>query len=300
MHSNAFCAGGATLGDGRIVVTGGNKAVKKNGATAAEGEKPYENFNGGRALRFLSAGGGSWSESKKVQLNKERWYASLEPLETGHVMITGGMRGESNSEGRGGRFDLLLLSSDLLFCTNSFHKDGGYVPTKNSNEPTYEFYPPKNDGGARYMDLLDRSVPLSLYPLTFLMSSGEMFVQANKEAILWNYKKQSEKKLPSTSVPRVYPASGGSVLLPLIPDQDGNYEETVLVCGGMEGMKKSDWGNEGGVGTSISQRPASKNCEQISPLAKNPKWEQVDSLDEGRSMGQCEYRCSQGTPNRRL
>lgn len=73
-------------------------------------------------------------------------------------------------------------------------------------------------------------------------------------------------------------------LLPLTPEND--YKETVLFCGGMELEDMTQWGNEAGVNTSITSTDASKNCEQISPLDKHAKWQQMDSLPSGRSMGQ--------------
>jgi Domain of unknown function (DUF1929)/Glyoxal oxidase N-terminus len=159
-----------------------------------------------------------------------------------------------------------------------------YVPSQQSNEPSYEFYPKKGNGASRYMDLLSRTVPLSLYPVTFLMSSGELFVQANKQAILWNYQSQTENRLPNVNgPPKVYPSSAGSVLLPL--DPSNNYLETVLFCGGISLGAGSAWGNEGGPATSLTDKSASNYCEQIQPLG-NKQWTQVDSVPTGRSMGQ--------------
>ncbi|PWZ00931.1 Glyoxaloxidase 2 [Testicularia cyperi] len=256
VRSNTFCAGGMSLGDGRWLVTGGNKATTTGGATAKQGQG-YGSYNGGKALRFLSPCDNqscNWDDRSSNQLNTERWYPTVEPLADGHNIILGGMF------------------------------NGGFVPSKYSNNPTYEFYPPKGDGGSRNMPILSRTVPLSLYPIAYLMSSGEVFVQANREAILWNYKSQSERRLPNIpGAPRVYPASGGSALLPLTPAN--NYRETILFCGGMSLGKASNWGNEGGPGVSVSQRPASTSCEQISPLA-GANWEAVDDLPQGRSMGQ--------------
>ena len=44
------------------------------------------------------------------------------------------------------------------------------MSTKVQNNPTYEFYPKK--GGAVNMKFLDETVPLNLFPLTWLMPSG--------------------------------------------------------------------------------------------------------------------------------
>ncbi|WFD36359.1 (methyl)glyoxal oxidase [Malassezia cuniculi] len=258
VRSNTFCAGGMTLGDGRWLVTGGNKAVTRGGGDATPGSGPYHTYNGGRALRFLNPctdQSCQWVDEESNQMNRERWYPTVEPLRDGSVAILGGMR------------------------------DGGYVPSKNSNEASYEFYPPKGNGEARYMPILDRTVPLSLFPHTFLMSNNELFVQAGREAVLWNYQKQSETRLANIPhAPRVYPANGGAALLPLTPEN--NYKETVLFCGGTSLGNSKNWGNEGGPAVMVTQHPATNNCDQISPLDSNPQWESVDDLPKGRSMGQ--------------
>lgn len=258
LMTNPFCAGGMTLGDGRWLVVGGNKAVGAGGVSASQNKSPYYNRNGGKALRFLSPCSGSscaWEDTDRNGLLKERWYATLEPMKDGHVMILGGMR------------------------------DGGFVPTAGSNEPSYEFYP--NAGGVYQLNILKRTVPLSLYPITYLLSSGEVFIQANKQAILWNTDTLKETRLPNINgPPRVYPASGGSALLPLTPAN--NYRETILFCGGSSLGSGANWGNEGGPKVMVTQRPASTSCTQISPLTSKT-WNDVDDLPEGRSMGQCKY-----------
>ncbi|WFD30317.1 (methyl)glyoxal oxidase [Malassezia sp. CBS 17886] len=258
VRTNTFCAGGASLGDGRYIVTGGNKAVGPAGVDAKPGADPYDSYNGGRALRFLSPckdESCDWQDKSSTQLNKERWYPTVEPLADGHVVILGGMR------------------------------DGGYVPSHSTNEPSYEFYPPKGNGESRHMDFLDRTVPLSLYPHTFLLSNGELFMQAARETILWNYKKRSETRLPNIpSAPRVYPANGGAVLLPLTPKN--NYEETVLFCAGTSLGNLNNWGDEGGPAVMVTEHRATQSCDQIKPLSNNPSWETVDDVPQPRSMGQ--------------
>lgn len=256
VRSNTFCAGGMVMGDGRWLVTGGNKATTTNGATAPQGEG-YGAYNGGKSLRFLRPCDDkscSWNDRASNRLDTERWYPTVELLGDGSNIIIGGMR------------------------------NGGFVPTQPTNNPTYEFYPPRGGGTSRYMPILERSVPLSLFPIAYAMSSGEVFVQANRDVILWNLFDKTEQKLPTMpGAPRVYPASGGSAMLPLTPDND--YKETILFCGGMNLGKTSNWGDEGGPYIPLSQRPASTSCEQISPLA-GASWHKVDDLPEGRSMGQ--------------
>lgn len=255
MKTNPFCAGGMTLGDGSWLVVGGNKAVGPGGVTAKQNKSPYYDRNGGQAMRFLQPCSGSqcvWDDSDRKGLMKERWYATMEPMRDGHVMISGGMR------------------------------DGGFVPSQGSNEPSYEFYP--STGQTYKMDFLSRTVPLSLYPFTYLLSDNRVFMQANREAILWNTDTLKETKLPNIpNVPRVYPASGGNAMLPLTPAN--NYRETILFCGGMSLGSGKNWGNEGGPKVMVTERPASTSCTQISPLV-DAKWHDQDDLPEGRSMGQ--------------
>ncbi|UZJ57508.1 hypothetical protein CBS101457_006828 [Exobasidium rhododendri] len=254
IRSNTFCAGGGMLGDGRWVVLGGNKAVGTGGLTDKANTNPYYDYDGGKALRFLSPCSGSscqWSDSSSNKMLKERWYSYVEPMQDGHVMMLGGMR------------------------------DGGFVPSASSNEPTYEFYP--STGSVYSMDLLSRSVPLSLYPITYLMSDSRVFVQANLQAILWNTTTQKETKLSNIpAAPRVYPASGGNAMLPMVPSN--NYQQTILFCGGMSLGSAAGWGNEAGPAVSVTERPASTNCAQITPLVSSA-WTNVDPLPEGRSMG---------------
>jgi hypothetical protein len=255
LMTNPFCAGGMTLGDGRWLVVGGNKAVGPGGVTAKQNKSPYYDRNGGKSIRFLSPCSGDscqWTDQDRNGLLKERWYATLEPMRDGHVMILGGMR------------------------------DGGFVPSQASNEPSYEFYP--NVGGVYQLDILRRTVPLSLYPISFLMSNNQVFIQANKQAILWNTDTLKETRLPNINgPPRVYPASGGSAMLPLTPAN--NYKETILFCGGQSLGTGKAWGNEGGPAVMVTQKPASTSCTQISPLV-DPVWRDQDPLPEGRSMGQ--------------
>lgn len=255
MKTNPFCAGGMTLGDGRWLVVGGNKAVGPGGVTASQNKSPYYDRNGGQAMRFLSPCSGSdcvWDDNDRKGLMKERWYATMEPMRDGHVMIAGGMR------------------------------DGGFVPSQGSNEPSYEFYP--STGSTYKMDFLGRTVPLSLYPFTYLLSDNRVFMQANRQAILWNTDTLQETKLPNIPVaPRVYPSSGGNAMLPLTPAN--NYKETILFCGGISLGSGSNWGNEGGPRVMVTQRPASTSCTQITPLG-DAQWRDQDPLPEGRSMGQ--------------
>lgn len=93
INSNTFCAGGAMLGDGRVLATGGNQAVGSGGDAVKDGTGPYKDYDGGRVLRTLKPGSGANWVELSTQLDKERWYPTVEPLKDGYVIIIGGMRG---------------------------------------------------------------------------------------------------------------------------------------------------------------------------------------------------------------
>jgi hypothetical protein len=75
--------------------------------------------------------------------------------------------------------------------------NGGYVSTQIQNNPTYEFYPKK--GEEVYMDFLNYTVPVNLFPLTWLMPSGKLFLQAGYRTILWDLDAQEETELPDNT-----------------------------------------------------------------------------------------------------
>lgn len=51
-----------------------------------------------------------------------------------------------------------------------------YVSTFVQNNPTYEFYP-KTDNQSHYMDFLNYTVPVNLFPLTWLMPGGKLYIR---------------------------------------------------------------------------------------------------------------------------
>jgi hypothetical protein len=255
IRSNTFCAGGGMLGDGRWLVTGGNKAVGTAGVTDKANTSPYYDYSGGKSLRFLSPCSGNrchWVYTASNRLLIERWYPWVEPMRDGHAMILGGMR------------------------------NGGFVPSASDNQPSYEFYP--STGKTYDMPVLSAGLPLNLYPITYLMSDNRVFVAANKKAILWNTDTLAQTNLNKIPVtPRNYPAGGGSTLLHMTPSN--NYQQTIIFCGGTSLGSKANWGNEAGPTVMLTQKPAERNCATITPLS-SPVWHGTDDLPQGRTMGQ--------------
>lgn len=106
---------------------------------------------------------------------------------------------------------------------------GGYVNADFQDNPTYEFFPPRGDPITS--NILSTTLPVNLYPLTWLLPSGLLLVQSNWATVLLNHTSQEET--PLDDIPdavRVYPASAGVAMLPLTPAN--NYTATILFCGG--------------------------------------------------------------------
>ena len=76
---------------------------------------------------------------------------------------------------------------------------------------------------------------------------------------------------------RVYPASAGTAMLPLTPQN--NWTATILFCGGSN-IATNKWVTN----WNIAAHTASASCVRISPDV-SPNYEEDDSLAQGRSMG---------------
>ncbi|KAG5641947.1 hypothetical protein DXG03_003936 [Asterophora parasitica] len=164
-----------------------------------------------------------------------------------------------------------LVSHDLGGCRN-----GGYVNDAWQDNPTYEFFPPK--GNPVTSLILQRTLPANLYPLTWLLPSGKILLQSNWQTSLLDYRKKSET--PLDDIPdavRTYPASAGTVMLPLTPQN--NWTATILFCGGSDVQPKR-WLDPKWI---IPTYPASASCVKITPDVSK-SYVQDDPLPEGRTM----------------
>jgi len=248
--TNAFCAGGNVLGNGTWMNVGGNLGVTYGGLDAQDqtGAAPYFNPDGGKSVRLLNPCDDSscnWFDAAAVMTTR-RWYPTLETLEDGTMIIIGG----------------------CLF--------GGYVNDAKQTNPTYEFFPSKGDPIGS--PILDRTLPTNLYPLTWLLPSGNLLIQSNWETVLLDYKQNREYPLDNiTDAVRTYPASAGTVMLPLTPSN--NWTATVLFCGGLN-LQSDQWV----VTNNIAALDASASCVKITPDISS-SYVQDDPLPEGRTMG---------------
>jgi hypothetical protein len=117
--------------------------------------------------------------------------------------------------------------------------------------------------------LLVETLPNNLYPIVHLLPDKNLFILASTKAVILSTTSwKIIKRLPDIpGPPRNYPLTGGSVLLPLVPEN--NYQAEILVCGGA---------------TEFSNKAKGvASCGRISPLAENPKWEMED-MPYGRVM----------------
>ena len=101
VKTNTFCAGGASLGDGRWINVGGNVGVTSGGASGGGansnppyyGGAPYYDYDGGFGVRLLTPcddNSCQWVDNRANYLNSRRWYPTVEPLDDGSVIIIGG------------------------------------------------------------------------------------------------------------------------------------------------------------------------------------------------------------------
>ena len=287
IYSNAFCASGMHLPNGSFTTFGGNGAIGPGGnlgsvpydnGASAKFDATYQDYDGTRAIRIVNpctganselvakAECGWWEDANVLQMQKSRWYSTAEPLADGTITLIGGFV-------NGGYINRNYPNTDPAL-------EGGAA------EPTVEFYPTRGD--AKVMQFMIDTSGLNSYAHAFMMPSGNMFVQANVSAMIWNPDTFEENRLPDVpgGVIRVYPASGGVAMLPLTPEN--NYNPTLLFCGGSD-MPEYDWGNYSWPFVDTWLVPASKDCQRITPEpldGSSPTWQQDDDLLESRTMGQ--------------
>lgn len=257
IRTNSFCAGGTVLGDGTWLNVGGNQAVIAGGVSAGEGNadaqsgnNQYKDADGRNAVRTLvpsNDGKAEWVDDQANYMPHERWYPTLETLEDGSAIIFGG-------------------------CQN-----GGYVNDPGQDNPTYEYFPKR--GGLTELNILKRTVPVNLFPLVWLLPSGNIFIQSGWEAVIFDYKNNVE--YPIANIPdavRVYPASAATAALPMTPGN--NWTSSILFCGGTN-LQNDQWTPPT---RKIVEVPTERSCVKIQPDV-DVQWYPDDFLDAGRSMG---------------
>lgn len=158
--------------------------------------------SGSRRIRYFKPcenGRCDWKQSKRSLFGK-RWYASNQILpENDRVIVVGGRR---------------AFGYEL-------------VPKLSSRDKSFDlpFLQKTDDRNARGNNL---------YSFLHLSSDGNLFIFANRDSVLFDYRHnrvvKTFPKIPGDGS-RNYPSSGSSVILPL--DHTNNFQKVeVMVCGG--------------------------------------------------------------------
>jgi hypothetical protein len=175
--TNVFCASGMHLPNGSYATFGGNGAVGPGGnigsvlnAGGGSGayDATYQDYDGSTAIRILNPCTDSddftstncqWFDDPSVlAMQKQRWYSAAEALANGTIVLIGGFV-------NGGYINRNYPNVDPTY-------EGGAA------EPTYEFYP-SNGVTPQIMQFMIKTSGLNSYAHTYLLASGNMFVQAN-------------------------------------------------------------------------------------------------------------------------
>lgn len=256
MHSNSFCAGGSFLSNGSFINLGGNPVVgDKTGAT------DFGDVNGLQAVRLFhpdlcdeeGRGCDIVEAPHKLRLASPRWYNTVLRLDDGSAMILGGST------------------------------RGGWINNATTNNPTIEYFPPKNIHGFNGVPIpslfLAETLNSNLFPIAFLLSDGRVFVAANQDAMIYDWKAHTERRLPKipNGVRVTYPMTGTAVLLPL--SSTNNFASIVLICGGST-IDDTRAGYE-----IDSQEAASSQCVrmELSDAGIERGWE-VEQMPQARVM----------------
>ena len=256
MRSNSFCAGGSFLSNGSFINVGGNPVVVDNTGAADFGD-----LNGLQAIRLFhpdlcdanGKGCDILEAPHTLRLASPRWYNTVMRLDDGSAMIIGGSL------------------------------RGGWMNNATTNNPTFEFYPPKNIHGFNGLPIpsqfLADTLNSNLFPIAFLLTDGRIFIAANRDAMIYDWKSNVERRLPQlpNNVRVTYPMTATAMLLPL--SAQNQYLPAVLICGGSNVDDQRP-------GYEIdSQEQASAQCVRmdLSEEGIQRGWE-VDQMPEPRVM----------------
>jgi len=232
MRSNSFCAGGSFLSNGTLINVGGNPVIESRTSAADFGD-----FNGLQAIRLFQPCDlpnvndcEMYENHARIQMASPRWYNTVVRLSDGSAMIIGGS------------------------------KKGGWINNATVNNPTVEYYPPKSIAGSDgilHLSFLEQTLNSNLFAIAFVLPDGQVFMAANRDAIIYDWTSNRERYLPQipNGVRVTYPMTGTGLLLPLGPKN--NYTPEILLCGGstVDDRQPSS--------EISSQHPASAQCSRI-------------------------------------
>lgn len=233
MKSNSFCAGGTFLSNGTLINVGGNPVVSDNTSSADFGDA-----DGLQAVRLFHPcetedvdNCDIYENHARIRLASPRWYNTVLRISDGSAMVIGGS------------------------------KKGGWINNATVNNPTVEYYPPKNIAGSKglpvQLPFLVDTLYSNLFPIAFALPDGTVFIAANQDATIYDWQSNTERRLPQipNNVRVTYPMAGTGVLLPL--SASNNYTAEILLCGG-SAVDDTKPGYE-----ISSQDPAATQCSRM-------------------------------------
>ncbi|CUA73111.1 hypothetical protein RSOLAG22IIIB_10541 [Rhizoctonia solani] len=247
--TNSFCATGTWLSNGTLVNIGGNPRVDTANGTSSNGlqgrfkslavSRGHRGFTTTHILpgvRLFNPCADTsrcdiYENPQRIRLTSARWYPSSARLSDGSAIIYGGAYG------------------------------GSWTNSEAINNPTYEFYPPKNIHGHNGLRIpaqfLKDSLPHNMFPHVILLPDNRLFIAANDKSMVFNWETNTESRLPN--IPNgqrvAYPMSAPAALLPLT--WENNYRPEVVLFGGSQ---LSDTLKENQVS---SQSPTSNQVSRI-------------------------------------
>lgn len=255
VRSNSFCAGGTFLSNGSLINVGGNPVVvDKTGAA------DFGDVNGLQAVRIFEPCNlentktcDIYENPSRIRMASPRWYNTVLRTSDGSAMIIGGST------------------------------KGGWMNNATTNNPTIEFFPPKNIHGHNGLPIplkfLSDTLNSNLFPIAFILPDERVFIAANNDAMIYNWQTNTERRLPPipNGVRVTYPMTGTALLLPLTPAND--YTPEILICGGST-IDDTKPGYE-----LTSQEPASDQCARmvLTEAGIQQGW-QVEHMPHARIM----------------
>ncbi|KAF5351167.1 hypothetical protein D9756_008348 [Leucocoprinus leucothites] len=242
--SNTFCASGGFLSNGTMVSTGGDYANLTGAYDGRMALRIFEPCNdpSGATCRLIE-------DLEHLTLAEMRWYPSTARIFDGSLMIVGG------------------ASTQVAFSNDH--------PVNN-----LEFFPKKDGGVPRPLEVLERSLPVNLFPRVFALPDGKVLMIASNQTIIYNIETDEETILPDipNGVRVTNPYDGTATLLPLHPP---DYVPEILVCGGSNASDTIP------PAQLSSQHPASDQCSRMTVTPEGIKrgWK-IERMLEGRTMNE--------------
>ncbi|CAE6458251.1 unnamed protein product [Rhizoctonia solani] len=286
VKTNSFCATGTWLSNGTLVNIGGNPRVDIGGGSSPNGLQGLRLFN-------PCADSGSCDIYESPSVGNDRVLLEFGPLKQ-VIHSAFGLRlpdgtllrvvylmdqplsSVEHTEASLGFRAIARISYQNLFT-------GGWTNFDALNNPTYEFYPPKNINGFNGLQIpsqfLIDTLPHNMFPHVIQMPDNRLFIAANNKAMLFNWETNTETRLPNLPNGQitVYPMSAPAALLPLT--WENNYKPEVVIFGGSQlpdTMKENEVS---------SQSPTSKQASRIALDAAGiaAGWT-YDEMPDGRVM----------------